>query len=86
MMVGYLLANRDLLKIDVNVAKEKAEPVTIIEEERRLIYVAVTRARNNLYITCPRTINNRPVACSIFLKELNLHLIDVTKSTKVVKS
>ncbi|MDM5246328.1 ATP-dependent helicase [Lysinibacillus sp. G4S2] len=65
--------------IDANIAREKAEPITTIEEERRLMYVAVTRARNNLYITYPKNINNRPIECSPFLKELNLPAIDFTK-------
>lgn len=64
--------------VDMNTTKEKAEPVTTIEEERRLMYVAVTRARNNLYITYPKTINKRPIECSLFLKELNLPSIDLT--------
>ncbi|KMY33262.1 hypothetical protein ACZ11_09655 [Lysinibacillus xylanilyticus] len=64
--------------INVNLTKEKAEPVSTIEEERRLMYVAVTRARNNLYITYPKTINKKPIKCSPFLKELNLPVIDLT--------
>ncbi|MBC2596646.1 ATP-dependent helicase [Bacillus velezensis] len=51
---------------------EKAEPPTTIEEERRLMYVAVTRPQHNLYVTFPKTINNKPCKRSIFLKELKI--------------
>ena len=48
-----------------------------LDEERRLFYVAVTRARNNLYLTCAeddfRGWGNYIGGPSIFLKELPLH-------------
>ncbi|WP_412093667.1 3'-5' exonuclease [Peribacillus simplex] len=51
---------------------EQAEPPSTIEEERRLMYVAVTRPKKNLYITFPKMINEKPSKRSIFLKELAL--------------
>lgn len=51
---------------------EQADPPTTIEEERRLMYVAVTRPKKNLYITLPKTINNKPVKSSVFIKEIQL--------------
>lgn len=49
-----------------------------IEEERRLFYVAVTRARNNLYLTFPATNNqnNTINRASIFIEELKEDLFD----------
>lgn len=51
---------------------EKAEPPSTIEEERRLMYVAVTRPKKNLYITFPKMVNDKPCKRSIFLKEIDL--------------
>ncbi|MDM5338492.1 ATP-dependent helicase [Fictibacillus enclensis] len=51
---------------------EQADPPTTIEEERRLMYVAVTRPKKNLYITFPKTINDKPVKSSVFIKEIRL--------------
>lgn len=47
----------------------KAEPVTTIEEERRLFYVAMTRARNRLYLCVPQMKNSRKLKVSRFIKE-----------------
>ena len=47
----------------------KAEPVTTIEEERRLFYVAMTRARNRLYLCVPQMKNTRKLKVSRFVKE-----------------
>ncbi|UAL54469.1 ATP-dependent helicase [Metabacillus dongyingensis] len=51
---------------------EQADPPSTIEEERRLMYVAVTRPKKNLYITLPKTINDKPVKSSVFIKEIQL--------------
>ncbi|MDP1421160.1 UvrD-helicase domain-containing protein [Peribacillus simplex] len=51
---------------------ELADPPSTIEEERRLMYVAVTRPKKNLYITLPKTINDKPVNRSVFIKEIQL--------------
>lgn len=53
-------------------AKEKAAPPTTMEEQRRLMYVAITRAKENLYVTYPKAINHKAVAPSSFLKEAGL--------------
>ncbi|MGO4732172.1 3'-5' exonuclease [Paenibacillus sp. 2KB_22] len=70
---GALPSNRAvaLSSVDMNECKEKAEPPTTHEEERRLMYVAATRAKNNLYVTFPKTIQDKPSKRSIFIKELN---------------
>ncbi|MGE7683911.1 UvrD-helicase domain-containing protein [Peribacillus simplex] len=51
---------------------EQADPPSTIEEERRLMYVAVTRPKKNLYITLPKTINDKPVKSSVFINEIQL--------------
>ncbi len=47
-------------------AKTKAEK----EEERRMFYVAMTRAREELYIYCPRTVLGKDKRASIFIKNI----------------
>ncbi|WP_053325238.1 ATP-dependent helicase [Paenibacillus peoriae] len=73
---GGLPSNRavPLSKVNIMECKEKAEPPTTHEEERRLMYVAATRAKNNLYVTFPKTIQDKPSKRSIFIKELKLPL------------
>ncbi|WP_411347114.1 ATP-dependent helicase [Paenibacillus sp. WLX2291] len=61
-------------QVNLDECREKAEPVTTLEEERRLMYVAVTRAKHNVYITFPQMSQNQPVKRSIFIKELGLPL------------
>ena len=47
-------------------AKTKAEK----EEERRMFYVAMTRAKEELYIYCPRTVLGKEKKVSPFVKVL----------------
>ena len=46
------------------------EDIGVLEEERRLFYVAVTRAKENLSLVTLKRLNNRKVEPSLFLKEL----------------
>ncbi|MCR8659178.1 UvrD-helicase domain-containing protein [Paenibacillus endoradicis] len=66
----------ELKFVDVQSCREKAEPPTTEEEERRLMYVAVTRAQKKLYVTFPKTIQDKPCGRSKFLGELNLQILD----------
>ena len=49
----------------------KAEISAHTEEERRLAYVAITRAKRDAYILYPKTLNGRKNDPSIFYKELS---------------
>ncbi|MCM0648453.1 ATP-dependent helicase [Clostridium swellfunianum] len=51
-----------------------------IEEERRLMYVAVTRAIDNLYICLPRNIRGKHKEPSRFIKECSLDVFEDLKS------
>ncbi|MFC4772844.1 ATP-dependent helicase [Enterococcus hermanniensis] len=53
-------------------AKEQGAPPTMLEEQRRLMYVAITRAKENLYVTFPQMINNKAVDPSPFIQEAGL--------------
>lgn len=71
---GGLPSNQseDLRNADINGGIEKAEPIQTVEEERRLMYVAVTRAKKNLFVTAPAKNGEQTLDNSIFLKELGL--------------
>ena len=47
---------------------------SMLEEERRLFYVGMTRARYELYLLFPKLINNQKVLRSVFVNEV-VHLI-----------
>lgn len=64
---------------DLQKAKEEAAPPTTIEEQRRLMYVAITRAKENLYVTYPKTVNNKTTEPSSFLKEAGLTIKEASK-------
>lgn len=56
-----------------------------LEEERRLMYVAITRAKERLYLTCPKTIyrygNKMEVSPSRFLREIDKRFISTGPSS-----
>ncbi|MGX7173980.1 ATP-dependent helicase [Enterococcus ratti] len=47
----------------------EAEHITTVEEERRLFYVAMTRARNRLYFCIPLMKGNKKLKVSRFIRE-----------------
>ncbi|WP_159722530.1 ATP-dependent helicase [Enterococcus sp. CSURQ0835] len=55
-------------------ASQKANPATTLEEQRRLMYVAITRAKENLYVTFPQTVNQKPCRISPFIQEAGLNI------------
>ncbi|WP_138159632.1 ATP-dependent helicase [Peptoniphilus catoniae] len=48
-----------------------SDNVETLEEDRRLFYVAMTRAKNHLYLLYPKTFNSKSVAMSSFLEEIS---------------
>lgn len=61
---------------DLQAAGEQADPPTTMEEQRRLMYVAITRAKENLYVTFPKSVNGKTSAPSPFIKETGLMVKD----------
>ena len=53
------------------VPHKKATSVEAIEEERRMFYVAMTRAKDSLTLSCVSSSGNNP---SVFIKELQKHI------------
>jgi len=49
---------------------KKAKTTGEKEEERRMFYVAMTRAKDELYIYCPRTVLGKETKPSQFVKSL----------------
>ncbi len=65
--------------IDVNegiTPYKKAVLLPDMEEERRMFYVAVTRAKKRLHLYIPRKINNHDMETSRFLKEAGVRTIN----------
>ncbi len=63
--------------IDVNenvIPDKKAVTADEIEEERRLFYVGMTRAKRRLYLLCSNQIRNKTMAPSRFLEECGYSL------------
>ncbi|PZM86804.1 hypothetical protein DLH72_00040 [Candidatus Gracilibacteria bacterium] len=64
---------RDLLKLPIYISGNglQSENFEQIEEDRRLFFVAVTRARENLFLSYPSSSGNKILLQSIFLEEIN---------------
>ena len=50
---------------------KKSKAVSELEEERRMLYVGMTRASKNLYLYIPRIIGDKPRSPSRFLADIN---------------
>lgn len=57
-----------------SIARWKQKDPTMMEEERRLFYVGMTRAKSELYLLYPSHILNEPREISRFLEELKPYL------------
>jgi DNA helicase-2/ATP-dependent DNA helicase PcrA len=55
-----------------------------IEEERRLFYVAVTRAKNHLHVYVPGELFQKKQVVSRFVKEMGTTAKDLTPGTKII--
>lgn len=56
--------------VEGSIPHQKSETIEEIEEERRLLYVAMTRAKSGLYLMVPKEKHGKAVAPSSFLGEL----------------
>lgn len=77
------LPNRDCVRVqelDLDCEFAKANPPSTVEEERRLMYVAVTRAQKNLYLTYPAYHGEELKTASRYLKDIKLPIKDKTAS------
>lgn len=63
---------------------KKALKEADIEEERRLFYVAVTRAKNHLHIYAPRELYQKEQILSRFVKEMGTTARDLTPGTRII--
>lgn len=58
----------DLIKNEFPIILDEENHFEKLEEERRIFYVAITRAKNNLYLLSLKNRNNKKVEPSIFYK------------------
>ncbi|MDO4556094.1 MAG: ATP-dependent helicase [Lachnospiraceae bacterium] len=73
--------------IDANegiIPHKKALKEADLEEERRLFYVAVTRAKNYLHIFVPKELYQKEMQPSRFVREMGLKAKDFPTGTKIV--
>ncbi|MDD5769435.1 MAG: ATP-dependent DNA helicase [Candidatus Gracilibacteria bacterium] len=62
----------DKLKLPNSIAgKGLQDEVDSIEEERRLFFVACSRAKKELYLSFPLGVDNKPKLASVFIGEIN---------------
>ncbi len=71
---------RDKLKLPEHIAWEwlQTDSFEQIEEDRRLFFVAVTRARENLYLSYPAWIWTKPLLQSVFIQEIEWSFEEIT--------
>ncbi|MDT2828598.1 MAG: ATP-dependent helicase [Enterococcus viikkiensis] len=62
---------------DLQAAVEQGAPPTTMEEQRRLMYVAITRAKERLYVTFPKAVNEKKTEPSVFIAEAGLTVKEV---------
>lgn len=63
------------------IPQKQCTSLDAIEEERRLFYVGMTRAKDSLYISTTQNSNGRPMIPSRFLDELDMR--DVSSATRM---
>lgn len=75
---------RDLLKIPVHINLDNLQNSDFeqIEEDRRLFFVALTRARKNLHLSFPSWIGTKPLLPSSLLEELGWYFKEIDFTTQ----
>ncbi len=82
-------SSRSLLKLPLGISKTDALQIDNkdIEEDRRLFYVALTRAKNQIYISYPKfNDSGKEQLHSIFINEIDDKLIQKISSTSQTQS
>ncbi|MDD4135476.1 MAG: ATP-dependent DNA helicase [Candidatus Shapirobacteria bacterium] len=82
-------ASRSLIKLPLGISKTDALQIDNkdIEEDRRLFYVALTRAKNQIYISYPKfNDSGKEQLHSVFINEINDELIDKKSSDSQTES
>ncbi len=69
------LKNKSNIKLPLSIVGDTLERADINEEERRLLFVAMTRAEKTLSISFPESVGARPKLPSLFVQELGLPLV-----------
>ena len=80
-MVNGLLPHSKSMKVDNN---GNIIPASI-EEERRLCYVGVTRAKETLFLCSYNNVSGKPAEMSVFLKEIKGDTTDISEIAHKVK-
>ncbi|SKC87021.1 ATP-dependent helicase [Maledivibacter halophilus] len=63
-------AQKNMSKEELEKYRSVATPISTIEEERRLMYVALTRAKKNVFVTYPTHVNSQAKKISVFISEI----------------
>lgn len=71
--------------VEGNIPHHKSHNEIELEEERRLFYVAMTRAKKSLYLYIPEEKYSKPVSSSLFIEQLmHKYLLEHIQKNKVI--
>ncbi|MDT8715208.1 ATP-dependent helicase [Clostridium sp. 19966] len=70
--------------INGQIPYERENKKTNIEEERRLFYVAITRAKENIFMFSPGVFKEKTVEISPFINECGINQLNVANSCNII--
>lgn len=73
---GMEFKNVFIMNCVEEIVPHKSSMDTFLEEERRLFYVAITRAIENIYFCIPKRLRGSSKECSRFIKECGLNSLE----------